>query len=256
MRKTLLTVAGFDPSSGAGATLDLRVFRHFGFHGLAILTAITIQNSSRVYGYRTLSPKLALEQYRRLKSDFNLSGIKIGMLGSRKIIPVIAEIAGENRSLPLVVDPVFRSSSGRWLLEKSSLRSYLNAISGKITLITPNLNEASLILGERIDRPEKMEEAARSLSQLTSSACLVKGGHLPGTAVAVDVLFDGSRFYHFQKKKLPLEVHGSGCFLSSAILCFLAAGYSLPEACRRASAAVYHRLRSPLKISRRPLFDI
>lgn len=254
MRKVLLTVAGFDPSSGAGATLDLRVFRHFGYHGLAVLTAITVQNSSRVYGYRTLPPRLVLEQYRRIKSDFRLSGIKIGMLGSKKIIPVIGEIARENRSLPLVVDPVFRSSSGRWLLEKSALQPYLKAISGKITLITPNLNEASLILGEKIDRLKKMEEAARSISHLTSSACLVKGGHLQG--MAVDILFDGRRFYHFQKKKLPLEVHGSGCFLSSTLLCFLAEGCSLPEACRQASAAVYRGLQTPLKISRRPLFDI
>ncbi|MGQ9801240.1 MAG: bifunctional hydroxymethylpyrimidine kinase/phosphomethylpyrimidine kinase [Candidatus Saccharicenans sp.] len=254
MRKTLLTVAGFDPSSGAGATLDLRVFRRYGYHGVAVLTALTIQNSSRVYGYRTLSPQLVLEQYRRLKSDFRLSGIKIGMLGSKKLIPVVGEIAGDNRSLPLVVDPVFRSSSGRWLLEKSGLRPYLKALSEKISLFTPNLNEASLILGERIDRVEKMEEAARRIADLTSSACLVKGGHLTG--MAVDVLFDGRDFFHFRKKKLPLAVHGSGCFLSSALLCFLAEGCSLPEACRRASAEIYRRLKAPLTISRRPLFDI
>lgn len=247
-------MAGFDPSSGAGATLDLRVFRHFGYHGLAVLTAITIQNSSRVYSYRSLSPALVLEQYRRLKSDFTLSGIKIGMLGSKKIIPIIDEILEDNRSLPRVVDPVFRSSSGRWLLEKSGLRSYLKALSGKISLITPNLNEASLILGERIDRPEKMEEAARRIAHLTSSACLVKGGHL--ASMAVDILFDGQRFYHFRKKKLPLNVHGSGCFLSSALLCFLASGSPLPAACRQATSEVHRRLKTPLQISRRPLFDI
>lgn len=254
MSKTLLTVAGFDPSSGAGATLDLRVFRHFGYHGLAVLTAITIQNSSRVYGYRTLSPPLVLEQYRRLKSDFKLSGIKIGMLGSKNIIPIVDQILEDNRSLPRVVDPVFRSSSGHWLLEKSGLQPFLKAVSGKISLITPNLNEATLILGEKIDGPEKMEEAARRIAYLTSSACLLKGGHLP--AMAVDILFDGQRFYHFRKKKLPLNIHGSGCFLSSAILCFLANGCPLPAACRQASAEVHRRLKTPLKISRRPLFAI
>ncbi len=254
MKKALLTLAGFDPSSGAGATLDLRVFNSRGYYGLAVLTSVTVQNSSRVYDYRSLSPDLVRQQYRQLRSDFKLSGLKVGMVGSRKLFPVIKDILSENRRLPVVVDPVFRSTSGGWLLEKQSLKNYLKAISGKITLLTPNLTEASLLLGQKIDTPEKMAEAARQLAELTSSACLVKGGHLIDRAV--DILFDGRRIFRFQKRKLPLDVHGTGCFLSSAILCYLADGRSLPEACQKASHWLQLRLRSPLKISRGLLFEL
>lgn len=247
MRKALLTLAGFDPSSGAGATLDIRVFNRLGYYGLAVLTSVTVQNSRRVYDYLTLSPELVNRQYRNLRSDFKLAGIKVGMIGSRRLLPTLEKILAENRKLPVVVDPVFRSSSGRWLLEKNSLKDYLKAVSGKITLLTPNLNEASLLLGRKVDRPEKMAEAARRLGELTSSACLVKGGHLPDRAV--DVLFDGRRIIMFKRRKLPVEVHGTGCFLSSAILCFLADGHSLTTACREAADRLRLRLHSHLSIS-------
>lgn len=254
MKKALLTVAGFDPSSGAGATLDLKVFHHFGFYGLAVLTSVTVQDSRCVYDHRSLPPAFVLQQYRKLNRDFDLAGIKIGMLGSQKIIPVLQELLKDSRKIPVVVDPVFRSSSGRWLLEKQSLKRFLKSIRGKITLITPNLNEASLVLGKKIDSSEKMPEAARQISQITSSACLIKGGHLSDRVI--DLLFDGQRVFKIKKEKLPVEVHGTGCFLSSAILCFLAEGRSLPEACRRASKALHHLLKSPLRISGRALFDL
>lgn len=254
MKNVLLTVAGFDPSSGAGATLDLRVFNHFGFYGLAVLTAITIQNSFQVYGFKPLSAELILEQYRKLKADFKLAGIKVGMLGSRKAISAVEEIVSDNNNLPVVIDPVFRSSSGQWLLEKKYIQKYLQSIRGKITLFTPNLNEASLILGEKIDTVEDMEQAARRISQLTRSACLLKGGHLMDKVV--DVFYDGHQIHLFKKKKLPAEVHGTGCFLSSAILCFLAEGLPLTEACKKASMTIHRFLHSPLLLGHRPLFDL
>jgi len=254
MKKVLLTVAGFDPSSGAGATLDLKVFNHFGFYGLAVLTSITVQNSSKVYSFKALAPELILEQYRKLKSDFKLSGIKIGMLGRSKAISAIEEIVSENRKLPIVLDPVLRSTSGKWLIEKKDIPELIKAMSGKIALITPNLDEASLILGEKIKTVENMKQAARRISQLTRSACLLKGGHLKNKAV--DVFFDRRDFHLFEKNKLRSEVHGTGCFLSSAILCFLAQGLSLTEACQKASETISQFIHSPLLLSRRPLFDI
>ncbi len=254
MRKALLTLAGFDPTSGAGVSLDLKVFSHLGYHGLAVLTSVTVQDSRRVYDYLTLSPALVLQQYRKLRSDFRLSGIKVGMVGSRKLFRVMEEILNESQKLPVVADPVFRSSSGRWLLEKRDLGGYLRTIRGKISLLTPNLEEASLLLGRKIDSPEKMTEAAKQLSELASAPCLVKGGHL--REKAVDILYDGHRTYRLIKSKLPVEVHGTGCFLSSAILCYLVDGRSLPTACRKASALLHRRLLSPLRISGRALFSL
>lgn len=254
MKKALLTLAGFDPTSGAGASFDLKVFNHLGHYGLAILTSLTVQDSRRVYDHLTLSPQLVLQQYRKLRSDFRLAGIKVGMVGSCKLFRAIEEILNKSRGLPVVADPVFRSSSGRWLLEREGLGGYLKTISGKISLLTPNLEEASLLLGKKINSPEKMAEAAKRLSELALAPCLVKGGHL--REKAVDVLYDGYRVFQFRKRKLPVEVHGTGCFLSSAILCYLVDGCSLPVACRKASALVHRRLLSPLRLSRRALFDL
>jgi len=254
MKKALLTIAGFDPTSGAGATLDLKVFHHFGFYGLAVLSAITIQSSSHVFRVKALSADLLLEQYRKLQADFKLSGLKLGMIGTGSNLRAVEEIISENQKQPRVVDPVFRSSSGKWLLEKKYISLYLQVLSGRITLITPNLDEASLLLERKIKTVKEMEEAARNLSYLTDSAALVKGGHLQDKAI--DVLYDGRNLFHFEKKKLPFEVHGTGCFLSSAILCFLADGLSLSEACQKASSTIYHFIQSSIKISNRRLFDI
>lgn len=254
MKRALLTLAGFDPTSGAGASLDLKVFNHLGYYGLAVLTSITVQDSRRVYDYLTLPPRLVLQQYRKLRSDFSPAGLKVGMVGSRRLFRAIEQILSESRGLPVVVDPVFRSSSGHWLLESQGLRGYLKTIRGKISLLTPNLEEASLLLDKKIDSPEKMAEAAKRLSELASAPCLVKGGHL--REKAVDILYDGHRVFRFKKRRLPVEVHGTGCFLSSAILCYLVGGYNLPVACRKASTLLHRRLLSPLRLSRRAVFDL
>lgn len=246
-------MAGFDPSSGAGISLDLKVFSHFGHYGLAVITSVTVQNSRKVYDYLTLPAGLVREEYRKLKLDFRIDGIKIGMLGHPKIIPVIEEIISENRRRPVVVDPVLRSSSGHCFLPGKDVRRYLRAIKGKITLITPNIDEAGLIAGQNITNLKEMEEAARKISKLTESACLLKGGHLRDEAY--DLLYDGYRFTPLRKKKLSLEVHGTGCFLSSTILCFLAEGLLLTEACQKASKLISRFMNSSVLISQRRLFD-
>ncbi|MDD8019827.1 MAG: bifunctional hydroxymethylpyrimidine kinase/phosphomethylpyrimidine kinase [Acidobacteriota bacterium] len=125
MKKVLLTPAGFDPPSGAGLSLDLKVFSHFGCYGLAIPTSITVQNSFNVYDYKMLPTSLITGSYHCLKMDFKISGIKIGMIGGKKAIPAIKAILADNQQLPVVADPVFRSSSGRWLLDKDDLKATL-----------------------------------------------------------------------------------------------------------------------------------
>lgn len=254
MKKVLLTIAGFDPSSGAGLSLDLKVFSRFGCYGLAIPTALTIQNSYRVYDYKALSPRLIVETYRRLKTDFKISGLKIGMTGSPRVLTAVKTILADNQGRPVVVDPVFRSSSGRWLLDKNHLASYLKVLAGRMTLFTPNLEEASLLLGRKINQIKQMEKAAREINQLVQAPCLLKGGHLQDQVI--DLLDDGQETTVIPKQKLPVNVHGTGCFLSSAILCFLVKGYSLSVACQQASLTVDKFLKSPLTISRRPLFDL
>jgi len=233
MDRVLLSIAGYDPSSGAGVLLDVAVFRRFGFLGTGILTAVTAQNSRRVTDVCCLGRRFLLSQYETLVRDVSPAGIKVGLLGCRGNIPALGRILARQADIPIVVDPVLRSSSGRWLLEKDAVPSYLARIKGRVSVLTPNLYEAGLISGLRLRDPEAMKEAARRIVDRIAAPCLVKGGHLARRVV--DVLYDGRQFYLFPHKKVPADVHGTGCFLSSSLLSYLAMGKSLVEACALAS---------------------
>jgi len=231
--KVLVSIAGYDPSGGAGVLLDSAVFRRFGFPGAGLLTAVTAQNSRTVAAVRCLGGSFLYRQYETLVQDVGLAGIKVGMLGGPGNIAALGRILANHEGLPVVVDPVFRSSSGRWLLDKKAVPSYLDKIKGRITLLTPNLDEASLIFGRRLRKPVDMKEAARKIVDLVAAPCLIKGGHLAGKAE--DVLYDGRRFFLFPHKRIAKDVHGTGCFLSSSLLCYLVMKKSLVEACSLAS---------------------
>ncbi|MGB7295807.1 MAG: hydroxymethylpyrimidine/phosphomethylpyrimidine kinase [Candidatus Aminicenantales bacterium] len=229
MNKVLVSVAGFDPSGGAGVLLDVAVFRSFGFPGAGLLTAATAQNSRIVGAVRCLGGRFLRRQYEILIRDVAPAGIKVGMLGGRENIAALGRILDDQQGIPIVVDPVFRSSSGRWLLEKKAIPSYLDRIKGRITLLTPNLDEAALISGRSLRRPEDMKEAACRIVERLAAPCLIKGGHLAGKAV--DALCDGERYVLFPHKKKAKDVHGTGCFLSSSLLCYLVMKKPLVEAC-------------------------
>ncbi len=248
MKKILLSVAGYDPTSGAGITLDLKVFERLGFQGTAVLTSVTAQNTTGVRKVHCLPPELIREQYNVLAEDISFSGIKVGMLGCGANIPVIRKILADNPDLPKVIDPVFKSSSGAWLLEKESIPNFISVIKKKASLLAPNLEEASLISGLRIRKKEDMKEAAEVIYSLTGISCLIKGGHLRGKAV--NLLYDGSKFYFFEKRKLRKKVHGTGCFLSSSILAYLAKGKSLETACRLATNLAHQAIKQAARIGR------
>jgi len=256
MKKVLLTIAGLDPTSGAGLTLDLKVFSRLGFYGVAIPTSLTIQNSYRFYQHIPLGPEFILEAYKKLKLDFNFAGLKIGLVGSLKTLPAVEKILQDNQHLPIVVDPVFRASSGYWLFDQKHLNKFIEAIKGRVSLLTPNLPEASLLTGEKIENLKQMKIAAQKIFELAQSPCLIKGGHQAGKSFITDLLFDGQDFTLIRKKKLAEDVHGTGCFLSSAILCYLARGQTLASACQKASQLIDKKLRHPLRISKRTLLNV
>ena len=240
MKKILLSVAGFDPSSGAGVLLDVKVFEQMGFAGMAILTSVTAQNTGCVKKVLPLPPEFLWQQFQTLRADVACAGIKIGMVGSSANIPVIGRILRFCRSVPRVVDPVFKSSSGAWLLEKASVPDFIREISGEASLLTPNLEEASLILDEPVKNFADMKDASQKIFQAIRIPCLVKGGHLRGKAI--DVLYDGSAFSIFEKGRMKKSVHGTGCFFSSAILSFLARGHSLKRSFFEASALTFQAI--------------
>jgi hydroxymethylpyrimidine/phosphomethylpyrimidine kinase len=253
-KEFLLTIAGYDPSSGAGVLLDIAVFRHFGFPGAGILTAVTAQNSRRVTGIRCLGGQFLFKQYKALVQDISPAGIKVGMLGCRRNIPALGRILAKHSDIPIVIDPVFRSSSGRWLLEKEAVPSFVSRIKGRVSIITPNLAEAALISGLRPKNQEEMKEAARRIADRIAAPCLVKGGHLAQRIA--DVLYDGRQFYLFPHRKVTGDAHGTGCFLSSSLLSYLAMGKPLADACALAAEFTGAALRRavPLGQGRKVLF--
>lgn len=242
MRSILLSIAGYDPTGGAGLLLDIRVFNSLGWEGMGIATAVTAQNTSRVFDVFPLSLSSLARQYDALKEDVSVAGIKTGMLGSRKHLAAVGRILEESTNRPVVVDPVLGSSSGFPLFEASGLKDYLPFLKGRAAVITPNIPEAELLLGRAIGSRSAMEEAAVDLHARTGSACLLKGGHLPGRKV--DILFDGERTHRYPHPSLKKKVHGTGCFLSAALLAGLASGLPLDAAAKSAVEGTQAAIRS------------
>lgn len=231
-RPALYSIAGYDPSGGAGVLLDVRVFEALGFRGCGILTALTVQNTSRVAAVVPLTPGFVLEQFETLRRETRPAGLKLGMAGSLENLRAACRILERSRGVPRVIDPVLKSSSGAALLDREGAVRFVDEVAGRAELITPNLEEAALLAGMRICDLEDMKEAARRIHVRTGMACLVKGGHLRGPAT--DVLFDDAGFTVFEKPRLGKKVHGTGCCFASAALASLARGLGPRDACRMA----------------------
>lgn len=232
MREVLLSIAGYDPTSGAGVILDINVFQRLGFMGMGIITSLTVQNTQRVENIYCPPPNHLWNQYDSLQKDVRIFGLKVGMLGCRQNINPIGRILSQNSHIPRVVDPIVKSSSRAWLLEKEAIPDYLNAIAGHTDLITPNVEEAGMIVGKRIKTFEMMREAAVKIHELCGAPCLITGGHFQKEAV--DILFDGNDHHIFSHKWYDVRVHGTGCFLSASLLAFLRKGNTIKEACQQA----------------------
>ncbi|MGD2245440.1 MAG: bifunctional hydroxymethylpyrimidine kinase/phosphomethylpyrimidine kinase [Candidatus Aminicenantes bacterium] len=246
MRKVLLTIAGYDPTSGAGAVLDINVFQHLGFAGMGILTSLTAQNTRQVQKVICPPQDSLWNQYQTLEEDVFISGIKVGMVGCATNIPQIGRILSLHTRIPRIVDPVFLSSSGTWLLKKQAIPDYLKAVSGQTDLITPNAREAALVTGLRVKSLEDMQTAAEQIHHLTQIPCLVKGGHLEKETA--DVLYDGESLHIFKNRRLDVRVHGTGCFLSSSLLAFLCKGEALKTACQKAIDLTHKKMRQSVKV--------
>jgi hydroxymethylpyrimidine kinase/phosphomethylpyrimidine kinase len=248
VKPALLSIAGYDPTAGAGVLLDVAVFRRLGFPGLAIITAVTAQNTMGVLGFSCLGSPSIWSQYRALAQDISIGGIKIGMLGGEGNIAAAARILKAAGRVPSVLDPVLRASSGKLLLEKRGIPRLISRLKGAATVVTPNMEEARLLSGRAADSVEKMKEAARKITGAMEAATVVKGGHLSGTAV--NVLYDGRGFYLFEKEKLRRDVHGTGCFFSSALLSRLALGDSLVAAVRASTDMTHDAIRQAVRLGK------
>ncbi len=246
--RTLLSLAGFDPSGGAGLILDLAVFRGLGFHGAGVMTALTFQNTRGVQGVRSLPRRDVEAQYRALRDDLPWSGLKVGMIGSPENLAFIGRVLAGNGRLPRVIDPVLRSSSGARLLERTAVSRFLASIRGRASVITPNIAEAAVLSGRHIRGLDDARRAARAIFEATGVPCLIKGGH--GQGPVVDLLYDGRTDKVFVHKRLTADVHGTGCFLSAALLAFLAGGRDLERACGLAIRLTVRAMRESIRPGR------
>lgn len=241
IRPLVLSVAGLDPSGGAGALLDAAVLRGMGFRMAAVLTAVTVQNTAGVKSVYPLDARLVRAQWRAVSEETAIAGIKVGMAGTAKNLRMIVRELGRHPGIPRVIDPVLRATSGARLVDSSAIPSFLGGLRGRATLLTPNRDEAGRLARRRVRSIREMDEAARYIYERSGVACLVKGGRLTGTAV--DVLFDGKRSYLFSHARIAGDVHGTGCHLSASILGYLVRGRDLPDAVRLGAAATQRARR-------------
>lgn len=231
--KTVLSIAGTDPTGGAGIQTDLKTFEAFGLYGMAVITVVCAQNTTGVFGMQPVSAELVGKQIDCVFDDIRPDAVKIGMLYDADIIHTVVDRLRAHHAKNIVLDPVMMSSSGQTLLRRDAAETLIRELFPLCTLVTPNLHEAAAICGHEIADRNGMEQAAREIADKTGGAVLVKGGHLADCAD--DLLFDGTECHWFPSPRINNpNTHGTGCTLSSAIACNLAEGHSLTASVRRA----------------------
>ena len=232
----LLTIAGFDPSCGAGTAADLKTFAAHGCYGVAAITSLTVQNTQGVETVHNTPSAELRAQLDVLAKDCEIVAVKIGMLGNRGNAVVVAEFLDAHKFAHIVHDPVMKSSSGAELLDAAGIKFLATELLKRASVITPNVPEAEVLTGLTITEVADMEVAARKIVEMGARAVIVKGGHMER---AVDVLFDGTDLVQLGGDKVKTEnIHGTGCTFASAITALLASGRSLLEAATLAKAYV------------------
>jgi hydroxymethylpyrimidine/phosphomethylpyrimidine kinase len=242
MMPVALTIAGSDPSGGAGVQADLKTFHQFGVYGAAAITLVTVQNSVRFSRVQTLPPDLVREQIAAVLEDIPPAAAKTGALGSEGVVEAVAEMASAFR-FPLVVDPVMAGKHGRRLLSVEAVRLFRERLLPCAALVTPNIPEAEELSGVTIRDLNDMRQAALIIHELGARAVLIKGGHSAGDPV--DLLFDGAQWREFPAPRIETpHTHGTGCTYSAAIVASLAQGRPLAEAVAIAKRFIHEAIRS------------
>jgi hydroxymethylpyrimidine/phosphomethylpyrimidine kinase len=236
----VLTIAGFDPSSGAGVTADIKTIAAHGCYGVACITAMTIQSTAGVRRVEAVEPALVTETLQELASDIPIAAVHIGMLGTAKVARAVAEFLGQSsgksglsRKLPnIVLDPILKSSSGADLLDGPGTKVLIEKLIPLASVLTPNVDEAATLTGLQVTNLEEMRAAAAKLHEMGSEAVVITGGHLDK---AIDLLsFTSKRGVEQEVFKAERQrsnsTHGTGCAFATAIACHLALDRDLAEA--------------------------
>jgi hydroxymethylpyrimidine/phosphomethylpyrimidine kinase len=248
MIPNVLSIAGVDPSGGAGVLADVKAMSALGAYGCAVIAALTAQNTQGVSSVAPVPPVFVGQQIDALFADMRIDAVKIGMLGQQPVIQVVAEKLARWQPAHLVLDPVMVAKSGDLLLERDAVGTLREALLPQATVLTPNLPEAGVLLEERpVETVKEMRRVAERLRNKMAHSgqrwVMVKGGHLPGDET-IDLLHDGDRMIELPGTRIDTRnTHGTGCTLSAALAALIPQTGDVPEAARRAKAYLTEAIR-------------
>lgn len=239
----VLTIGGYDPSSGAGITTDLKVFQELDVYGTSALTTLTIQNSERVFDTYTPPIDILKHQLEALLQDIHPEIIKVSIIPNKESVLVIKEQLLKLKTKRLVLDPIFASTSSFPFLNASGQQVLIDNLLPQVQIFTPNISEAEKIAGFSINNAQDAQRAASIINDLGPKWVVIKGGHREiEEDIIEDLVFDGAEFYSIKKKRLDKDVRGTGCIFAAAISAFFAQNNNELEAIKMASDYVYEKI--------------
>jgi len=237
---SVLTIAGTDPTGGAGIQADLKTFAALGCYGMSVITALVAQNTQGVKAIHSVPPDFVKEQLLAVLDDIQPDAIKIGMVHSVALVNVIAEVLQDYPQIPVVFDPVMIATSGDRLIEEDTIAAIIEKLFPLAKLITPNMDEAALLAGVPVKVVDDMYEAAAHIMEMKPQALLLKGGHLESDKLTSMLVNAAGLVEEYHSERIITNnMHGSGCTLSSAIAAFLARGFTLRESVAQAQEYVH-----------------
>lgn len=244
--KNILTIAGYDPTSGSGITRDMDTFFSFGFHAISVPTCTVVQGPK---GVTDVCPT-PQDQFSRMLGTINdglrVDGVKVGVVYDQWYVDEISKFLRKRKGIPVVVDPVFAAKNKKGLITEAGMRRLVNTVFPMASIVTPNIEEASMLMGRRIGSIQEMKASAKILVDHGINAVVIKGGHLKGEPT--DILYDGKAFIEWKKKRIGRVIHGTGCSFSSSVLSCLVAGYPVNEAFAAAQEHMDRLLRESYRI--------
>jgi hydroxymethylpyrimidine kinase / phosphomethylpyrimidine kinase / thiamine-phosphate diphosphorylase len=248
--RTVLSIAGSDSSSGAGIQADLKTFSSLGTYGCTAITAITVQNTKNIFTVFPLPAEIVIKQVNSILNDIRIDAIKIGMVYDGIIINKIFKVL-KNINIPLIVDPIFTSTSGKSLLKSEAINDLTKKILPLATIITPNINEAIQLSGIEINTKDDIVKSLIKIKKLGPKNVILKGGHLL-SGKSIDTLIDDKlNIIEFSNSRIPIpESHGSGCNFSAALSSYIAQGYEISIACKFANEFINSVLKNLLYIGK------
>jgi hydroxymethylpyrimidine kinase/phosphomethylpyrimidine kinase len=250
MTARALTIAGSDPTGGAGIQQDLKTFAAFGVWGLSAVTALTVQDTHGVSAWERVDASMVRAQIDTVLNDIGCDAAKTGMLGTEENVEAVAEAVADHRIRALVVDPVLATGGGSSLADEGFLEVLREVLLPHATLITPNVLEAAALAGLSVETLDEQKEVAVALAALGPDAVLVTGGHVEGPRVT-DVLFAAGELHELRSDRLDSgDVHGTGCALSAAVTACIAKGSGVEEAVRTAREAVVDAIARAKKLGK------